>query len=91
MKFVRYYYIIYIDDVMIKWYIESSYLNFKKLAIKHKSDTFIIKLARKFENVLFRGRKDMGWDGMGWDLSVGWDIRGTLAWDGFPAGYPKGG
>ena len=31
------------------------------------------------------------WDGMGWVLSVGWDIRGTLAWDGFSAGYPKGG
>ena len=33
----------------------------------------------------------MGWDGMGRVLGVGWDIRGTLAWDGFSAGYPKGG
>ena len=43
----------------------------------------------------------MGWDigfpaiplrdGMGRFPSVGWDIRGTLAWDGFSARYPKGG
>ena len=32
-----------------------------------------------------------GWDGMGRVLSVGWDIRGTLAWDGVSAGYPSGG
>ena len=32
-----------------------------------------------------------GWDGMGWVLSVGLDIRGTLAWDGFSARCPKGG
>ena len=54
-------------------------------------------------NHLIRGRKDMGWDidfpaipltgwdGMGRVLSVGRDIRGTLAWDGFSAGYPSGG